>query len=234
MTTHVEHHPDPLLFEGLGEEHWESLQQISAGRASETILTLADCAIRFADVERVPRYHAETRENDAEHSFMLSLIAPKIVVQYFPALDPGLVAQFANVHDLVELQTDDVATFCLSNEALAQKEANEHAALESLAATLPPHTRQLLLRYERQIEQEARFVRLLDKALPVAVNILRVGKQVMREDYGIETGKQLADTEASFSSGLRNRFPDQQLTFLHVVRDALASQFAIQFEDSEV
>ena len=204
-------------------------QAVVAERTAATILTLSRCAMDFAGVERVPRYDSESRENDAEHSFMLALVAPEIASQFFPRLDPGLVARFSVVHDLVELETNDVATYTLDTAELAAKEAAELRALDKLAHMLPRHTRELLLRYEAQTEPEARFVRLVDKLLPVAVDILGPGKQVMAEDYGIATREQLDANEQRLSCRLRERFPDIELDFLHLVRDVLARQFAAEF-----
>jgi len=197
--------------------------------AATTILTLGKLAMEFARVERVPRYDPESRENDAEHSFMLALVATEIARQYFPELDAGLVTQFSIVHDLVELETNDVATFILDDASLAVKEAAEMAALDRLAAKLPPHTRELLLRYEEQIEIEARLVRLLDKKLPLVSNIYGPGRKVMIEDYGIETPEALAANEQRFSERLKTRFPESRLALLHHVRAVLAAEFSAMF-----
>lgn len=201
----------------------------TAEQIAADCLTLGDAAMRFARVERVPRYDCYSRENDAEHSFMLALVAGEIAAQYYPGFDTGLVYQFSIVHDLVELKTDDVATFILSESELASKEAAEHAALESLANDLPPHTAHTLLRYEAQIEKEARFVRLVDKLLPVIVDILGPGAKVMNEDYNITTAQQLIDNENRLSANLKRKFPDFTLQELHTARDILAVRFERQF-----
>ena len=162
--------------------------------AARVAFQLGYLSMAFARVERVPRYDETSRENDAEHSFMLSLVASELAGSYFANLDPGLVAQFANVHDLVELETDDVATFTIDDETLAVKAAAEYSALDRVAEILPTYTRQLFLRYEEQVEPEARFVRLVDKILPVIVDIAGPGRKVMEEDYSVTTIDQLTDT----------------------------------------
>lgn len=197
--------------------------------AAQVAYDLGAIAMRFARIERVPRYDEASRENDAEHSFMLSLVASELAATYYSELDPGLVAQFATVHDLIELETDDVATFTLDDEALAAKEAAELSALDKVASGLPSYTRELLMRYECQVEPEARFVRLVDKILPVIVNLAGPGKKVMIEDYDIITPEQLDANEDRLSASLRQRFPDSRLTFIHLVRDVLATQFSTVF-----
>ena len=198
-------------------------------RAHEAAVRLGGMAIRFADIERVPRY-GERRENDAEHSFMLALVAPEVAAAVRPELDRGLISQFATVHDLVELETGDVATFGLTEEELSLKEIREQQELESLLRKLPPYTASMLRRYEAQQEPEARFVRLLEKGLPLIVNSTGSGERVMREDFGIEDGQALASTEKNCASRLRNIFPEADLDMIHTLRGMLAQDFQNIFE----
>ncbi len=200
-----------------------------SSRIEKDALVLADTAIRFSFVERVPRYTPETRENDAEHSFMLGLVAQELAAQYFPELDCGLVARFSLVHDLLELKTGDVATFSISDDALAEKMAREHAAKEELCATLPAHTSLLVTVYEEQDVPEARFVRFIDKLLPVLVDILGPGSQVMHEDYATFTHNDLEAAEISLSKRFESMFPDEFLKPIHLARNALARRFSDVF-----
>ncbi|HSW91726.1 MAG TPA: HD domain-containing protein [Candidatus Saccharimonadales bacterium] len=205
--------------------------QKKLGRAHEAAVRLGGMAIEFASIERAPRY-GERRENDAEHSFMLALVAPEVAATVRPELDRGLISQFATVHDLVELETGDVATFGLTDEELSLKEAKEQQALESLLCRLPPHTASILCRYEAQQEPEARFVRLLEKGLPLIVNSTGSGERVMREDFGIEDGQTLASTEESCVRRLRGLFPEADLEIIHGLRATLAQRFQSIFEQS--
>lgn len=156
-------------------------------KAAQIALDLGKTAMMFSRVERVPRYADGERENNAEHSYMLQLVVPEVIAALELPLDKGLAAQLAGVHDLIELLTGDVATFLFDEAAQTNKEANEHSSLNELLAMLPPHTANLLARYEAQAEPEARFVRYIDKLLPVVVDIIGAGKKVMAEDYGISS-----------------------------------------------
>lgn len=228
--SHIElnQHTSPALFEALDRN--TALSESSfEDEAAEVVYGLGVLAMRFARVERVPRYDESSRENDAEHSFMLSLVATELAATYYSDLDVGLVTQYAIVHDLIELQTADVATFILDDAALEAKELAEHSALDTLCATLPAYTRHLLLRYESQLEPEARFVRLVDKILPLISNIAGPGRKVMEEDYEIFTAEQLDENEDRFSARLRERFPDSELRFVHDIRDVVAAVFSQQF-----
>lgn len=221
-------HGNYVLFDMI--EQTETMQQ--ADFIARDCMTLADAAIRFARVERVPRYDKESRENDAEHSYMLALVAGEIAQQYYPELDSGLVSKFSIVHDLVELKTNDIATFTLNAEQLALKEATEFAVLDKLASELPAHTARMLLRYETQLEPEARFVRLIDKVLPVIVDILGPGSKVMIEDYDISTLAALNANEFQLSERLRKRFSEPYFDIIHQARDLLAKIFAYEFSTS--
>lgn len=176
--------------------------------ASEA-LRLAGISMDFSRVERKPRYADGRRESDVEHSFMLSLVASELAESLYPGLlDVGLVHQYGGVHDLIELRTDDVATFNLSAEELAKKEQNEHAELEGLLEYLPPHTSQMLRRYEAQQDLESRFVRAVDKLLPVLVDILGDGRRVMQEDYGVTDSDKLSADHAKLHARIAERFSE--------------------------
>lgn len=197
---------------------------------AQCTLALANIAIAFSHVYRIPRYTAETRENNAEHSFMLALVCIEIARSYFPDLNTGLVVQFAIVHDLVELITGDVATFDLTNEELAQKEHSEHMALHTLCSMLPQNIAKLVCQYEEQRLPEARFVRFMDKHLPLAVNIYGTGSQVMHQDYDTFTKDQLATAEDALKNRFSHMFPESAFADLHEARDFLAAMFADAFE----
>jgi len=182
------------------------LKDIRRWSPANISLELGALCMRFARVERVPRYDDHERENDVEHSFMLAMVAPEIAHLYYPQLDKQLVGEYARVHDLIEVVTGDIATFDVSAEELASKEATEHAALQELANQLPPYTASLLLAYESQSDDESRFVRAVDKLLPVIVDIIGQGSRVMREDYGVTTATELEASHESLHARIARKF----------------------------
>lgn len=178
-------------------------------RAAQISLDLGVVAMNFSRIERVPRYADGERENDAEHSYMLGLVAPEIAHAVRPELDSGLIAQFAMVHDLVELKTGDVATFLFSEAEQRSKGLDEMAALDSLLRELPPYTRQLLARYEIQNDPEARFVRYIDKLLPIVVDIIGAGERVMAEDYSVTNLEALQSCQADLHKRIVEKFGNE-------------------------
>jgi len=176
--------------------------------SASLVLELGSVAMKFAQVKRAPRYDEEHKENDAEHSFMLALVANELAETYYPQFDAGKITQFCIAHDLIETVTGDVTTFTFTPEQMANKQRVEHAALEKLMDSLPPHTAQLVYEYEHQQTVEARFAKAVDKLLPVAVDILGAGKKVMREDYGVTTIEELKLSHAKLHERIAQSFEE--------------------------
>jgi putative hydrolase of HD superfamily len=184
------------------------------------LLVLGEAAVRFARVERAPRLPDGRRETDVEHSFHLGLSATELAAQFYPDLDTGLVAEFSNVHDLPELYTGDVWTYGISDEARASKEAAEAEAIGRLLVELPPHTAEMLRRYEEQTEPEARFVRYVDKALPAIINLVAGDASTFLEDYNIQSPTVLRQNRHRSAQRFQQMFPEFPL--LHEIRRELS------------
>ena len=182
----------------------------------------------FARVERMPRWADNQRETDVEHSYLLALVACELAATYYPELQTGLIAEFANVHDLVEVKVGDTPTFLATTQQLDEKIIREHAALRELQAELPAHTVEMLTRYEEQREPEARFVKVVDKMTPAIVNIVSNNLRPMYEDYAIHTSKEFLETANLRDTILAEKYPD----FPEIVEACriLHRQFATAFK----
>jgi len=186
--------------------------------AHDYLLQLGKLTVDFAQVERVPHYGPDRPESDVEHSYHLAISAIEIAADFHPELDTGLVAQFSLVHDLPEVHVGDVPTFDISDEDRAKKEADEKLATERLLRELPPHLADLLERYEKQIEPEARFVRFIDKLLPSVIHstVPDVNRAIFKQRYGMHTLKDIEAGDAARIAYLQNLFPE--FDFIHIVR----------------
>ena len=204
-------------------------RQYDTGSAdmARTVLELGGLAMKFAHVERAPHHSDGRRENDAEHSFNLGLVAPELAVALYPYLDAGLIAQFSMVHDLIELEVGDVATFNISERALGVKETQEHTQLDRLLSKLPPYLRSLVERYEAQEETEAVFTRCVDKLLPAAQDINGDGVRVMLEDYGIRSLADLQRCQGEVRERIVKRFG--RFPELILIKDVLDQQFELKW-----
>ena len=131
----------------------------------------------FAKVQRMPHL-ADTghRENDVEHSYGLAMtcwfLAPKIA----PKLDLGKILQYALAHDLVEIHAGD--TFVFGEKAhVDSKPDRERQALDTLAADWPDFIdiHDFAKGYMDKANEEAKFVKAVDKLLPVLM--INLGEQ---------------------------------------------------------
>lgn len=146
----------------------------------ETLSVQANIAIqigalasRQVTVERTRVYHTDGRpENVAEHSLMLGKVAPELALILYPDLDENLVARFATLHDDVEAYVGDTPTDIFATVEPEDKEKLEAAALAQLATEYAHITSYVALirQYEAQGSPESRFVRAVDKLLPLIVH----------------------------------------------------------------
>lgn len=192
--------------------------------AHDNLLKIGEFTVAFARIDRVPRYPDGRRESDVEHSFHLGLSAIEISKAYYPELDVGLVAQFSLVHDFPERYTGDVPTFNISDADRQAKEDAEQIATERLVEELPPYLAELLERYEKQEEPEARFVRFIDKLLPAIINAVASEATSFQEDYGVRSIEELNAGREKRTAKLQAMFPEFE--FVHLVRDLLSETSA--------
>jgi putative hydrolases of HD superfamily len=112
------------------------------------------------------------RENAAEHSWHLALMALLLAEHASAPLDLRRVLEMLLVHDLVEIDAGD--TYSYDPTAQEGKEERELAAAQRLFALLPDEQAELLLERWREHERgetpEGRFAQALDRLQPVLQN----------------------------------------------------------------
>ena len=126
----------------------------------------------------VPPKRSPLRENDAEHSWALALLACALAPQINPKLDIGKVAQFAIVHDVVEVYSGDVSAMDSQAANSSERKIREAAALERIQSDFSymPWIAETIKEYESFSSEEACFVYALDKFMPVAYDYLDGGE----------------------------------------------------------
>jgi len=136
----------------------------------DDLLDLARLIRDFAQVERTIYLDPnKTIESDTDHTVALSVFACALAQKYEPKLDLGLIAQYALVHDLVEVYAGDVSTLHIDRVDFAAKEAAEAKALRKIKKRFGkafPWLHQTIEDYESLKTAEARFVKAIDKAMP--------------------------------------------------------------------
>lgn len=141
----------------------------------DDVLDLGKFIADFAKILREPHLDKYGRiESDTDHTVMLAVLACAVAAEKHPKYDLGLVAQFAIVHDLVEVYAGDVITIDPKKVDRKAKELNERAALEKIKKRFGksfPWLHKTIEKYEELDTPEARFVKTLDKALPGLTHI---------------------------------------------------------------
>jgi putative hydrolase of HD superfamily len=121
---------------------------------------------------------ASRRENSAEHSWHLAMLALVLSEHARSDVDLARVIAMVLVHDIVEIDAGDVFVYA---DAAAQdaKIEREVLAAERIFALLPtdqaPVFRDLWEEYEEGTTAEARFAAALDRLQPLLLNIAAGG-----------------------------------------------------------
>jgi putative hydrolase of HD superfamily len=112
------------------------------------------------------------RENDAEHSWHLALMAILLLEHARGEVDLLKVLKMVLIHDLVEIDAGD--TFCYDEAAQGDKEERELAAAGRIFALLPEDQEKALWSLWREFETqetvEAKFAASLDRFQPLLLN----------------------------------------------------------------
>ena len=113
------------------------------------------------------------RENSAEHSWHIALMATTLAEHAPDVADAGRALRMLLVHDVVEIDADD--TFAYDAQANVGKEERERAAADRLFGLLPPdqsaELRALWDEFEAGESPEARFAVALDRLQPLLQNL---------------------------------------------------------------
>jgi putative hydrolase of HD superfamily len=151
-------------------------------------------------LRQTPLMDSSRRENSAEHSWHLAMMALTLA-EYAPAgVDVQQAMHQVLIHDLVEIDAGD--TFCYDQAAHEDKAEREQQAAKRIFGLLPePHNqklRQLWDEFEAQQTPTAQFAAALDRLQPLLHNWQTEGgtwkqhnihrDQVMKRVAPIETG----------------------------------------------
>lgn len=123
----------------------------------------------FAKVTRdnIPLADNKRPENDVEHSFGLALTCWYLQPKIAPELDISKILRYALAHDIVEVHSGD--TYIFDKELVASKEQREQEALQKIREDWSDfgELAQFAHDYMKKTDEEAKFVKAVDKILPV-------------------------------------------------------------------
>lgn len=141
------------------------------------------------------------RENDAEHSWHLAVLA-MLLTEYAkePELDLLRVLKMVLVHDLVEIDAGD--TFAYDTIRAQDKADREQLAADRIFNILPPdqasEIRTLWEEFELRETPEARYAAALDRFQPILHNYYTQGKawrhHGITSDQVIARNRHIADS----------------------------------------
>ncbi len=123
------------------------------------------------------------RENSAEHSWHVAVMATVLAEHANEPVDAGRVARMLLVHDIVEVDAGD--TFVYDTAGAESKAERERAAADRVFGLLPSdqraELRSLWEEFEAVSSPDARFAAALDRMMPVLHNI-HTGGRAWREN----------------------------------------------------
>lgn len=173
---------------------------------ADKTLELGQLILKFAETYRVTLFpDGATLESDTDHTVMLGIIACALAKEYEPKYDLGTIAQFALVHDFVEVYAGDTNTFGIHKDeerksVKEQREAEALLQLEKEFGSAFPWITETIHAYESLETPEARFVKAVDKIMPKITHALNKGivppsikdfeehclhqREVMKNTYG--------------------------------------------------
>lgn len=184
------HHPDVVDSDEKRQVLRLSVPSQPTGRSNgviaNSVIDLGRLSLAFGTVNRIT-YHPDgvTPESDTDHTVMLGLTACALADRWVHLnLNVGLIAQYALVHDLVEVYAGDTPTLRQPGaDAKAAKKQREQEAQQRISREFVktlPWLPSLIGGYEALATREARFVKALDKLLPKITHILN-GAATVRE-----------------------------------------------------
>ena len=196
---------DPVLAPQMTPDKIEQVFNFSA--VKDFPKKLQQQMVFIAEVDKLKNIFRRTiltdssrRENDAEHSWHLALMA--IVLEEYAAepVNLGRVLAMVTVHDLIEIYAGD--TFAFDAAANQDKAQREEAAAKKLFGMLDKEQgqelRQLWEEFDAMNTADSRFAASLDRIQPFMHNVLTEGhtwklgtvtkEQVYRRMAPVKTG----------------------------------------------
>lgn len=132
------------------------------------------------------------RENSAEHSWHVGMMAFVLAEHANEPVDASKVAKMMMIHDIVEIDAGDA--YIYDEQALAAKSELEQKAATRLFGLLPEkqgaELRQLWQEYEDGNTPEARFGAALDRLMPLMHNFYTQGRSWL--EHGVQESQVIA------------------------------------------
>ncbi|ACT08245.1 metal dependent phosphohydrolase [Dickeya chrysanthemi Ech1591] len=130
----------------------------------------------------------DRQEDSAEHSWHFAVAVMSLAPYADDNIDITRVLKMALIHDIVEIDAGDVLVYDLKARAAIQEQ--EQAAAARIFGLLPPpqHDQFLALwhEYEAGETAEARFALMIDRVMPVLMNLHNGGQSWVENGIRLE------------------------------------------------
>jgi putative hydrolase of HD superfamily len=151
---------------------------VTSERLGQQLSFVKEAGLLKGVLRQTPLAGLERRENSAEHSWHLAVMALALGEYAPPGTDLRKVTAMVLVHDMVEIDAGDLFLYAGRAEQERQ-EAAERAAADRIFALLPPAQaialRALWDEFEERVTAEARFAKALDRLQPMLANVAAGG-----------------------------------------------------------
>lgn len=121
--------------------------------------------------------HEDRKENDAEHSWHLAIMAFLLAEHSDKPIDVLKVIKMVLVHDVVEIDAGD--TYCYDEEGYKTKADREEKSAQRIFGILPDDQKEEFYGLWREFEDcqtdDAKFASVLDRTQPLLLNYTKGG-----------------------------------------------------------
>ena len=129
--------------------------------------------------------HEDRKENDAEHSWHLAILAMLMAEHANKPVDAVKIIKMVLIHDVVEIDAGD--TYCYDTEGCKTKADREEKAAQRIFGLLPDDQKKEFYDLWREFEDsetdDARFAAVLDRVQPLLLNYTKGG--ISWREHGI-------------------------------------------------
>lgn len=144
--------------------------------------------------------HEDRKENDAEHSWHLAILAFMLEEYAAEPIDTLKVIKMVLLHDVVEIDAGD--TYLYDEEGYKSKAEREEKAAQRIFGLLPDDQRDeyyaLWREFEDDITYESCFASILDRMQPLLLNYTKNG--IAWKEHGVHKEQVLSRNRPYFDA----------------------------------
>jgi len=192
----------------------------------KSVVSLGQLLLQFARTNRYT-FHEDgvTPESDTDHTVMLAILACACAEKFGPKLDRGKIAQYALVHDLVEVYAQDTPTLRPLNaqEKQAKKDREKVAfdKIEKEFGSTFPWVTGTIREYDSKLTPEARFVKVVDTMVCKITSILNGAATEKSMGITLEELKSINEYQRGPALLYMNEWPEMVTLWDNLTKETL-------------